>query len=157
MGSTNAPMSHFSCWQVMVNQVSATMLPSAQFARRIGDFEAQKSTSELLHNPFTINVESAPVQIQMELIKLQWKGIIKANDNTVNLTCSITKSDPALSQTLCMFGSTYLCEVLLLVMNVNKTSHRIRLTDEHNPSWESPQHRTRLPTSTNPLPEKKNI
>ena len=35
------------------------------------------------------------------------------------------------AQTLSMFGSTYLCEQLFSLMNLNKTSHRSRLTAEH--------------------------
>ncbi|GLD62749.1 general transcription factor II-I repeat domain-containing protein 2-like protein [Lates japonicus] len=49
-----------------------------EFTRRFGDFEAQKKNFELLRNPFAVDVETAPVQIQMELIELQCNGTLKA-------------------------------------------------------------------------------
>lgn len=84
---------HFPCCQVMLNQVGTTVFPNAhfadklsalrtEFARRFGDFEAQKKTFELLHNPFAIDVETAPVQMQMELIELQCNGTLKAKYDT---------------------------------------------------------------------------
>uniref|UniRef100_A0A3P9D8L6 SPIN-DOC-like zinc-finger domain-containing protein n=1 Tax=Maylandia zebra TaxID=106582 RepID=A0A3P9D8L6_9CICH len=60
-------LSHFPCCQVMLNQVSATVLLNAHF------------NFELLHNPFTVNVETAPVQIQMELHS---NGTLKAKYDT---------------------------------------------------------------------------
>lgn len=88
-------LSHFPCCQVMLNQVSATtVFPNAhfadklsalrtEFARRFGDFDAQKSNFELLRNPFAVNVETAPVQMQMQLIELQCNGTLKAKYDTV--------------------------------------------------------------------------
>ena len=60
----------------MWEEKRATVLPNGhfadklralctEFARRLGDFEAQKSNFKLLRNPFTITVETAPVQMQM--------------------------------------------------------------------------------------------
>lgn len=133
----------------MLNQVSATVFPNAhfadklsalriEFARRFGDFEAQKSNFELLHNPFAVDVETAPVQIQMELVELQCNGTLKTEYDTVGPAQSnrfIPDAMPQLhlhaARTLCMFGSTYLCEKLFSVMKTNKTSHRSCLTDEH--------------------------
>uniref|UniRef100_A0A3B4G7C8 SPIN-DOC-like zinc-finger domain-containing protein n=1 Tax=Pundamilia nyererei TaxID=303518 RepID=A0A3B4G7C8_9CICH len=65
MHQCNLP--HFPCCQVMLNQVSTTVLPNAHF------------NFELLHNPFTVNVETAPVQIQMELHS---NGTLKAKYDT---------------------------------------------------------------------------
>lgn len=61
----------------MKEQVS--VFPSAQFAEkldilcavfthRFADFEAQKSRFELLSNLFTVDVERAPTNLQMDLI-----------------------------------------------------------------------------------------
>ena len=142
-------LSHFSCCQVMFPQLCATTFPKAhfaeklselrsEFARRFGDFEAQKSNFELLRNPFAVDVETAPANIQMELIELQCNGTLKAKYGTVGPTKFIRfipETMPHLrlhaARTLCMFGSTYICEQLFSVMKINKTSHRSRLTDEH--------------------------
>ena len=142
-------LSHFSCCQAMLNQVNAMVfrnahfaeklsLLRAEFARRFSDFEAQKSNFELFRNPFAIDVETAPVNLQMELIELQCNGTLKAKYDTVGpaqFTRFIPEKMPQLrlhaARTLSMFGSTYLCEQLFSVMKINKTSHRSRLTDEH--------------------------
>lgn len=147
MHECNLP--RFPCCQVMFNQVDATLYPNVhfadklsalrdEFARRFGDFEAQKKNFELLRNPFAINVETAPVQIQMELIELQCNGTLKAKYDTAGpaqFIHSIPEEMPRLrlraARTMCMFGSTYLCEKLFPVMKINKTAHRSRLTDEH--------------------------
>jgi hypothetical protein len=142
-------LSHFSCCQAMLNQVNAMVFPNAhfaeklsllraEFARRFSDFEAQKSNFELFRNPFAIDMETAPVNLQMELIELQCNGTLKAKYDTVGpaqFTRFIPEEMPQLrlhaARCLSMFGSTYLCEQLFSVMKINKTSHRSRLTDEH--------------------------
>ncbi|KAL7841507.1 hypothetical protein SRHO_G00251980 [Serrasalmus rhombeus] len=75
---------HFPCCQVKLNQVGATLFINTRFAdkrssvraelaRRFGDFEKQKD--------FAVDVETAPVQIQMELIELQCNETLKAKDD----------------------------------------------------------------------------
>jgi len=141
MHQCNLP--YFPCCQVMLNQVGTTVFPNThfadklsalrtEFARRFGDFEKQKKNFELLRNPFAVDV------IQMELIELQCNGTLKAKYDTAGpaeFIHSITAAMPQLrlhaARTLCMFGSTYLCEKLFSVMKTNKTAHRSRLTDEH--------------------------
>ncbi|XP_072239317.1 general transcription factor II-I repeat domain-containing protein 2-like [Leuresthes tenuis] len=147
MQKCNLP--HFPCCQVMLNQISTNVFPKtdfadklstlrAEFARRFSDFEAQKKSFELLRNPFAVDVETAQAEIQMELIELQCNGTLKAKYDTAGpaqFIHSIPTSMPQLrlhaARTLCMFGSTYLCEKLFSVMKINKTAHRSRLTDEH--------------------------
>uniref|UniRef100_A0A0L8FFJ6 DUF4371 domain-containing protein n=1 Tax=Octopus bimaculoides TaxID=37653 RepID=A0A0L8FFJ6_OCTBM len=102
--------SHFPCCQQHFADKLRT--PCIEFTRRFSDFEAQKNNFELLRNQFTLNVETAPVQIQTELIELKCNGRSKQ------------------TRTLSFFGITYLCEQLFSV-KMNKTSHRSRLIDEH--------------------------
>ena len=73
----------------------------------------------------------------MELIELQCNGIPKAKYDTerpAQFIYSIPEVTPQLRQhvarTLCIFGSTYLCEKLFSVMQVDKRAQRSRLTDE---------------------------
>lgn len=98
----------------------------------------KKRNFEALRNPFAVDVETAPVQIQMELIELQCNRTLKAKCDTAGpaqFIHSIPEAMPQLrlhaARTLCMFGSTYLCEKLFSVMKINKLAHRSRLTDEH--------------------------
>ncbi|PVD18258.1 hypothetical protein C0Q70_20807 [Pomacea canaliculata] len=66
----------------LMDEVSAKVFPHAHFAeklnslraefkRRFSDFEVQKNNLHLFHNPFAIDVETAPMHLQMELIELQ--------------------------------------------------------------------------------------
>ncbi|KAL7868449.1 hypothetical protein SRHO_G00098330 [Serrasalmus rhombeus] len=133
----------------MKEKLSTTVFPSAQFAdklnilaanfqRRFADFEAQKSRFELLSNPFAVDVESAPSNLQMELIELQCNDTLKEKYERVGaaeFARFIPDTMPQLriqaARTLSMFGSTYLCEQLFSLMKLNKISHRSRLNDNH--------------------------
>ena len=79
-------LSHFPSCQTM--KEATAVFPSAQFAdklnilaadfrRRFADFEAQKSRFELLANPFGVDVESAPTNLQIELIELQCNDTLR--------------------------------------------------------------------------------
>lgn len=140
-------LGHFPCCQTMKNQVS--VFPSALFAeklrtlssdftRRFADFDVQNRRFELLSNPFAVDVESAPTNLQMELIELQCNDTLKSKYVSVgpaHFPRFIPETMPQLrdevAQLLSMFGSIYLCEQLFSIMKLNKTSHRSRLTDEH--------------------------
>ena len=111
---------------------------SADFTRRFADFEAQKSRFELLSNPFAVDVESAPTNLQMELIELQCSDTHRSKYDSVGaaqfprfIPDTMPQLRAQVAQMLSMFGSTYLCEQLFSVMKLNKTSHRSCLTDEH--------------------------
>lgn len=123
-------LSHFLCCQTMKEQVYTAVFPSTQCAEKL-DFAAQKSRFELLSNPS--DVESAPSNLQMELTELQCCDILKAKYESVGAAefpCFIPDTMPHLhtqaAQTLSMFGSTFLCEHLFSLMQINKTSHRSR-------------------------------
>nr|XP_061800942.1 general transcription factor II-I repeat domain-containing protein 2-like [Nerophis lumbriciformis] len=142
-------LSHFPCCQTMKEKLTTSVFPCAQFAdkisvlaadfrRRFADFEAQKSRFELLSNPFAVDVESSPPNLQMELIELQCSDALKAKYAAVGaaeFARFLPETMPQLriqaAQTLSMFGSTYLCEQLFSLMKLNKTSHRSRLNAEH--------------------------
>uniref|UniRef100_A0A8K9Y6G0 SPIN-DOC-like zinc-finger domain-containing protein n=1 Tax=Oncorhynchus mykiss TaxID=8022 RepID=A0A8K9Y6G0_ONCMY len=142
-------LSHFPSCQTMKEKLSTSAFPSTQladkigmlaadFRRRFADFEAQKSRLELLGNPFAVDVESSPPNLQMELIDLQCNDALRAKYAAVGaaefarfLPGTMPQLRIQAAQTLSMFGSTYLCEQLFSLMNLNKTSHRSRLTAEH--------------------------
>ncbi|KAL4009366.1 hypothetical protein ACER0C_003218 [Sarotherodon galilaeus] len=142
-------LSHFPSCQTMKEKLSTGVFPSARFADklnilaakfrcRFADFEAQKNRFELLAHPFGVDVESAPPNLQMELIELQCNDTLREKYERVGaaeFARFIPDTMPQLhiqaAQTLSMFGSTYLCEQLFSLMKLNKTSHRSRLTDKH--------------------------
>ncbi|KAG7483328.1 general transcription factor II-I repeat domain-containing protein 2-like [Solea senegalensis] len=101
-----------------------------------GKKKAQKSRLQLLS--IAVDVESAPVNLQMELIELQCNDTLKAKFESVSaaefarfIPDTMPELRTQVARTLSMFGSTYLCEQLFSLMKLNKTSHRSRLTDEH--------------------------
>ena len=65
---------------------------------RFGDIEAQKRNFELLYNLFAIDVETAPVQIQMELIELQCNGTLRTKYDTTGPAQFIRSIREATSQ-----------------------------------------------------------
>ena len=92
----------------------------------------------LLGNPFAVDVESAPLNLHMELIELQCNDTLKEKYERVGATefarfipDAMAELRTQAAQTLSMFGNTYLCERLFSLMKLNKTSHRSRLTDQH--------------------------
>ena len=134
---------HFPCCQTMSSQVDANMFPNMcladtlitlrpEFTRRFRDFESQTENFELFRNPFAADVETFPVELQMKLIELQCNGSLKAKYDALELMQlirSIPETMPQLrlhiARTLCMFGSTYLCEKLFLLMKINKPTSLI--------------------------------
>ncbi|XP_031693441.1 general transcription factor II-I repeat domain-containing protein 2-like [Oncorhynchus kisutch] len=140
---------HFPCCQSIKAQISTAVFPCAQFAeklsvlaaefsRRFADFDAQKCKFELLSNPFAVDVENAPTNIQMELIELQCNDTLKSKYDAVGtaqfprfIPDTMAQLRTQAAQMLSMFGSTYLCEQLFSSMKMTKTTHRRRLTDEH--------------------------
>ena len=140
---------HFPCCQIKAEQIFSAVLPSeqfdekinalsAEFSRRLADFEAQKGRFELISNSFAMNVESTPTSLQMGLIELQCNDMLKLKYDSVGaaqfpyfLPDTMPQLRTQAAQMLSMFGSTYLCEQLFFMMKVNKTPHRSQLTDKH--------------------------
>ncbi|XP_061765856.1 general transcription factor II-I repeat domain-containing protein 2-like [Nerophis ophidion] len=143
----NQLLGHFPCCQTIKTQIFTAVCAhfseklsvlGAEFSRRFGDFDGQKCKFELISNPFAVDVENAPINLQMELIELQCNNTLKSKYDAVgaaHFPQFIPDTMPQLrtqaAQLLSVFGSTYLCEQLFSSMKMTKTSHRIRLTDEH--------------------------
>ncbi|KAJ1125806.1 hypothetical protein NDU88_004224 [Pleurodeles waltl] len=110
-----------------------------EFNRRFFDFKEQNLTFTSFANPFNIVVDSAPHHLQMELIELQCNSSLKAKFQDATVDDFYLLLPPALmpqlrlqaARVLSMFGSTYLCEQMFSVMNLNKTKLRSRITDDN--------------------------
>lgn len=142
-------LAHFPTCQKISDSLTSTAFPRAGFAaklnllrvefeRRFGDFKTQQFTFELFANPFAVNVDIAPDNIQMELIELQCNSALKAKFDSAGvpefytfLPATMPQLRIKIARVLSMFGSTYLCEQLFSLMKINKSKHRSRLTNEH--------------------------
>jgi len=93
----------------------------------------------LFSTPFAVDVESVPVELQMELVELQCDTILKQKYTEIGIPDFYTylsrthfpKLLDAAARIMAMFGSTYVCEQFFSSMKLNKSALRSRLTDEH--------------------------
>ncbi|XP_042589393.1 general transcription factor II-I repeat domain-containing protein 2-like [Cyprinus carpio] len=121
----------------------AIMKLQEEFDRRFADFKTHRATFQIFADPFSFDVQDAPPVLQMELIDLQCNSELKVkfrevSGNTDKLGQFLRELPPTFpdlsrmfKRTMCLFGSTYLCEKLFSTMNFNKSKYRSRLTDKH--------------------------
>ncbi|KAM9305583.1 general transcription factor II-I repeat domain-containing protein 2-like [Gastrophryne carolinensis] len=114
-----------------------------EFDHRFADFKRHRATFQIFADPFSFDVQDAPPVFQIELIDLQCNSELKAKfrdvsgkaDKLGQFLRELPPSFPELSrmfkQTMCLFGSTYLCEKLFSTLNFNKSKYRSRITDAH--------------------------
>ena len=110
-----------------------------EFQRRFCDFQSHEAEFRSFSNPFHCNPESAPTNMQLELIELQESSDLKSSFQDLTLDkfySSVPASTyPALlthaSKMASLFGSTYICEKTFSTLNFNKSKWRTALTDEH--------------------------
>ncbi len=123
--------------------VDAILKLQKEFDHRFADFKTHRATLQIFADPFTFDVQDAPPVLQMELIDLQCNSDLKAKfrevsgkaDKLGQFLRELPPSFPELSRmferTMCLFGSTYLCEKFFSTLNFNKSKYRSRLTDDH--------------------------
>uniref|UniRef100_A0A3B1JQL7 General transcription factor II-I repeat domain-containing protein 2B-like n=1 Tax=Astyanax mexicanus TaxID=7994 RepID=A0A3B1JQL7_ASTMX len=125
----------FSCAQ-LTTKLSRL---KTEFDRRFSDFRGQQSGFAIFANPFTTDVCTAPQHLQMELIELQSDSGLRAKFQDAAIQDFYRLLPPGLmpqlrlhaARVLSMFGSTYLCEQMFSIMNLNKNKHRSCLTDDN--------------------------
>ena len=110
-----------------------------EFDRRFSDFKAQQSGFAIFASPFTTDVSSVPHHLQLELIELQSDSGLRAKFQDAAIEDFYRLLPPGempqlrlhAARALSMFGSTYLCEQMFSIMNLNKTKHRSCITDDN--------------------------
>ena len=89
---------------------------------------------DLFAMPFSVDVDSAPHELQMEIIELQSSGMLKDKFDSVPLANFYTEYVPKSTyshlydnakRVMCMFGSTYCCDQLFSKMNYTKNKLRV--------------------------------
>lgn len=109
-----------------------------EFETRFQDFKNLEPLFNILSSPFSTEADSAPEDIQLELLDLQVNYDLKEKfKSVVNLLefygCLPEASFPHLknfaAKLLSLFGSTYICEQAFSCMKINKSKNRSMLTD----------------------------
>ncbi|CAL9692766.1 unnamed protein product [Knipowitschia caucasica] len=109
-----------------------------EFEKRFQVFGELETEFSVFRSPFTVKASDLPVEIQLEIIDLQCDADLKGKFASVGLDRfyqyllpGYPKLTALAAKMLCMFGTTYLCEHIFSVMNINKTKMRSRLTNKH--------------------------
>jgi len=99
-----------------------------EFKQRFQIFGQLKTNFQVFRSPFTVNPSDLPVDWQLEIIDLQCDSDLKTKFVLASLDTFYQYLLPAYpkvtslaTKVLCMFGTTYLCEQVFSVMNINKT------------------------------------
>lgn len=123
--------------------VDAIFKLEKEFDHRFADFKKHRATFQIFVDPFSFDVQDAPPVLQVELIDLQCNSDLKAKFREISgkadmhgqFLREVPLSFPELflmfKRTMCLFGSTYLCEKLFSTLNFNKSKYRSRLNDDH--------------------------
>ncbi|XP_060845681.1 general transcription factor II-I repeat domain-containing protein 2A-like [Rhopalosiphum padi] len=120
-----------------VKFVEAISILQQEFNNRFQDFKRHSQYFQLLANPFNIDVEDIPVELQMEIIDLQPQDILKDSFKAspllffAELPASFSKIKNIAAKYFSMFGSNYVCEQAFSHMKKIKNPYRSRLTDDH--------------------------
>lgn len=106
--------------------VDAILKLQEEFDYTFKDFKTHRATFQIFADPFSFDVQDAPPVLQMELIDLQCNTDLKAKfrevsgkaDKLGEFLRELTPSFPELSRmfkrSMCLSGSTYMCEKLHL-------------------------------------------
>ncbi|XP_070264829.1 general transcription factor II-I repeat domain-containing protein 2-like [Myotis yumanensis] len=100
----------------------------AEFCRRFSDVEKIDQSPQLVACPLSQNPETAPEEVQLELIDLQSDSVLKEKFSSLELRDFYASRNEATfpnirrmaQKILVLFGSTYVCEQTFSVMNINK-------------------------------------
>ncbi|XP_049333458.1 general transcription factor II-I repeat domain-containing protein 2A-like [Astyanax mexicanus] len=109
------------------------------FSARFGQFRNEQATLQLLADPFSVDTETVPGELQLEIIELKCSTAMRTKHREMPLLEFYQSLDreqfPNLfanaQKWISMFGSTYICEQMFSLMKLNKSPLRTRLTDEN--------------------------
>ncbi|UYV76789.1 hypothetical protein LAZ67_14002019 [Cordylochernes scorpioides] len=109
-----------------------------EFETRFSDFKSLEGKFTLFSSIFSINIESVPNHMQMEVKDIQCDSDLKAKFIEVGvsefhkyLPARFENSRKLAYEIMSMFGSTYRCEQSFSLMKGNKSLIRSRMTDVH--------------------------
>lgn len=109
------------------------------FESRFSDFDEYENDIQIFQNPFRVDIEALPPELQMEVIELKANDTFVEKFKTLSLLDFYKSLPSSQFQQLhkfalgffSAFGSTYLCEKTFSKMKFTKNLYRSNLTDEH--------------------------
>ena len=144
---SNKNLDHFAALQTLAdipkNKIKEYSSPvsvlNEEFSHRFGDFRKIEKSLSIVRDPFCAEIDSAPNEIQLEIIDLQCNPALKElhrREEICKFYCSLDSNKFAnirsfARKMLVIFASTYICEQTFSIMNVNKNSLRASMTDRH--------------------------
>lgn len=118
---------------------SATEQLMTEFSSRFNDFRDKKELYSVFSDPLGADIDSLPAEMQLQMIDIQSSAALRAvlRDKGLMEFYKCLDSDKHSAvianahKLVSTFGSSYICEQALSMMNLNKSKVRSRLTDEH--------------------------
>ena len=112
---------------------------SDDFSRRFGDFRKIEASLAIVRDPFIIDIDSVPSELQLDIIDLQCDFDLREFHRREKIckfyhtpnSEKFAKLKDFARKMLVIFGLTYICEQTFSIMNKNKNSLRSSITDEH--------------------------
>ena len=109
-----------------------------EFDRRLTLSQEENIQFKLVEDPFPMNPEEVPIQLQLDVIELHASFVCKTKHIESSLLnfyrCLKGDKYKNLAQlakkTLNIFGSTYICEQTFSIMNMNKNKQRSSLSNK---------------------------
>uniref|UniRef100_A0A674I7K9 SPIN-DOC-like zinc-finger domain-containing protein n=1 Tax=Terrapene triunguis TaxID=2587831 RepID=A0A674I7K9_9SAUR len=87
---------------------------------------------KLIEDPFSVDPEEVPLDLQLEVIELQCSAVYRNKHRESSLRDFYKSLDNEVAlKTFSLFGRTYICEQTFSIMNMNKNKQRSSLTDNH--------------------------
>jgi len=121
-----------------LNQYKDKITELQEFKQRFQIFGKLMTDFQVFCSPFIVNPSDLSVDFELEIIDLQCDSDSKTKFALVTLDTfyryhfsGYSKVTSLATKVLCMFGTTYPCEQVFSVMNINKTKLRSRLTHSH--------------------------
>ncbi|CAM4503383.1 unnamed protein product [Lepidochelys kempii] len=102
-----------------------------EFDQQFADVRKHEESFSMFANPFSVDVKTAPCDLQMELIDMQRNRSLKIKFRETKDVTEFFRQLPPSFPNLCktfrkimsLFASTYICEKLFSTMNINKSKY----------------------------------
>ena len=104
-----------------------------EFNQRLTLSQEESLQFKLIEDPFSMDPEKVPIQLQLEVVKVQASSMCKNKhressllDFYKSLNSDRCKNLVHLAKkTLSIFGSTYICKQTFSIMNMNKNNQHL--------------------------------